>query len=113
MKNFSLSVFSFFLIMAISSCSGGASIPADKKDYIGNWSANGMKLDISKNGKVEYERKKENSTTSVSAPIQKFDGDDIVVGALGMNTVFDVTEKPHQVDGKWKMTVDGVELTRD
>lgn len=111
---------SALLILLLASCfsremenSGKASgIPADKKDYVGNWTSDSMTLDISAKGNVDYERKKGNSNTSVSAPIQEFKGDDFEAGLFGFNTRFHVSKKPHKEGGVWKMTVDGVELTR-
>ncbi len=116
-----LLVFSAFSVLLLVSCMGGGSgkkgtkssgIPADKKEYVGNWQSEEMQLDISEKGHVDYKRVNGSSTTSVSAPIQRFNGDDFEAGMFGFDTKFDVTEKPHEVDGSWKMTVDGVELTR-
>ncbi len=71
-----------------------------------------MSLSISKESKVDYERKKGSSTTSISGPLQGFEGDDFRVGIWKLSTTFVVSKPPHQVDGRWKMVVDGVELTR-
>lgn len=111
---------SALLILLLASCfskemknSGKTSdIPADKKDYVGNWTSDSMTLEISAQGNVDYARSKGNGNTSVSAPIQEFKGDDFEAGLFGFNTRFDVSEKPHKEGGVWKMTVDGVELTR-
>lgn len=92
---------------------GGSGIPEDKKDYVGIWVSENMTLNISPQGKVEYKKQVgANSSKSVKGPIQKFEGDNFVVGALGINTIFVVSEKPHETDGVTKMTVDGVELVK-
>lgn len=91
----------------------GISIPADKKDYIGYWTAPDMKLSISESGRVEYEKTNGGSKKSISAPIQKFEGNNFVVGALGINTTFVVSQPPAKdSSGTWTMVVDGVTLTK-
>ncbi len=71
-----------------------------------------MSLLITQDGSVAYERFKGGVKTSVNAPLKKFEGDNFVVG-MGMWTTTFVLSKPPQQDGRrWKMTVDGVELTR-
>lgn len=106
-----------FVLLVLFSCSFGETkaekIPEDKKDYIGAWASDEIYLEISENGSVDYKRESGGSTTSVNAPIQKFEGNNFVVGALGFNTTFIVSKVPHQENGVWMMTVDGRELTRD
>lgn len=109
------------LLFAVLACSGGSkdfSFPADKMDYIGNWSGefpNGsMELKIGRNGSVNYERKEGGSTKSISGgTISKFDGNDFEVKVLLVSTTFKVEKPPYQDGDKWKMVVDGVELSRD
>jgi hypothetical protein len=81
-------------------------------DYVGEWRSKEMGLLILADGTVAYKRLKGGGTTSVNGPLKEFVGDDFVVGVLFMTTTFDVSEPPHEVDGMWKMTVDGVQLTR-
>lgn len=116
------SVFALLLlIIAVVACSSGSkgpAIPDDKKDYIGNWQGrfpNGsMTLNIGTDGSVTYERKEGGSTKSISGgKISKFDGNDFEVTVLLVSTTFKVQEPPHRDGDKWKMTVDGVELTRE
>lgn len=105
------------LCLLISSCNlgslKGVPIPADKKELIGSWYSASMKLNIEENGHVTYERKKGMSTTSIDGPIQQFNKNTFIVGALGFNTTFVIQVDPHQENGVWKMTVDGEELIRD
>ncbi|MCO4293632.1 hypothetical protein NF867_12220 [Solitalea sp. MAHUQ-68] len=87
-------------------------IPKDKMNYVGRWESLSMKLVITKDGSVEYERMEGGSTKSVNGPLQKFAGNNFVVGALGITTTFVVSKPPHEESGTWKMTVDGEELQR-
>ncbi len=83
-----------------------------KKTFFGKWEGGGMKLYISSGGKVTYSRKKGSGTRSVTAPIKSFSKKKFKVGLLGLNTTFKINKAPHEEDGEWKMTIDGVELTR-
>ena len=98
------------LIALLSACS--QPLPQDKLSYVGKWQSNEMELLILADGSVVYKRIKGGSTTSIDAPLKEFDGDDFVVGVLFITTTFDVSVPPHEVEGVWKMTVDGVELSR-
>ncbi len=106
--------FAFICIVTLASCGiKGIPVPADKQDYVGVWKSSEIDLSISKGGRVKYEKHSGSMNKSLSAPIQKFEGNNFVVGALGINTTFVVSETPHQDStGTWKMTVDGVELTK-
>ncbi len=100
------------LALALLGCSGQP-LPDDKLDYAGNWEAEGFELMITKGGGVSYERVRDSGArTEINGPIKAWDGDDFSVGILMMTSTFEVSETPHEVDGVWKMTVDGVELTR-
>ena len=99
-----------FFIILLSGCADP--LPEDRLDYVGEWRSNEMGLLILADGSVSYKRLKGGATTSVSGPLKRFEGDDFVVGVLFMTTTFDVTEPPHEIGGAWKMTVDGVRLTR-
>ena len=91
----------------------GQPLPQDKREYAGDWRADQMRLMITPEGRCEYERRKPGGALAqISAPIQRFEGDNFVVGLGPFNTTFVVSKAPHIADGKWKMVVDGVELTR-
>ena len=102
------------ILCYISSCGlKGSGIPAGKEDYIGTWTSDNITLKISAGGRVDYKKQtSEVSSTSVNGPIQKFEGNNFIVGALGINTTFVVSELPHQEAGVIKMKVDGVELVK-
>ena len=102
----------FAAALALLAAGCGQPVPPDKAAYVGEWEQPTMYLLITADGSVSYKRVKGGATTSVDAPLKKFDGDNFEAGVGPMSTVFVVSKPPHQVDGKWKMVVDGVELTR-
>jgi hypothetical protein len=87
-------------------------LPKDRLGYAGEWQAPGVYLLITPDGRCEYQRKSGSSNVSIQAPIKRFEGDNFVVGVGFLTTTFVVSKPPASDDGKWKMTVDGVELTR-
>ena len=90
----------------------GEPLPTDKQAYAGEWRAQNVYLLITPDGRCEYERKRGTGNVSINAPIQRFEGDNFVVGLGPFTTTFHVNKAPRLEEGKWKMTVDGVELTR-
>lgn len=101
-------VFSIFLLLALSACS--KPLPADKSRYAGHWTGQDVVLVISADGTVNYQRRHDKGTTSVNAPIIRFEGDNFLVGLGPLNTLFVVQRAPYQEEGRWKMRVDGVDL---
>lgn len=102
-------------VLALAAYLAGCSdpIPMDKIEYAGEWRARGMRLLITPGGRCEYRRQRDGgASTSISAPIQRFEGDNFVVGVGLFSTTFVVSKPPRLVEGQWKMTVDGVVLTR-
>ena len=87
-------------------------MPPDKVAYVGTWRHTGMTLVITPGGRVQYERATGALEKSISAPIRRFEGDDLVVGLPGFSTTFLVERRPFNDGGEWKMMVDGVELVR-
>ena len=71
-----------------------------------------MVLLITQDGSVRYRRQKGAVNTSIDAPLKAFSGDDLVVGIGPLATTFRVSQPPHREGDRWKMVVDGVELTR-
>jgi hypothetical protein len=102
----------FSLLLGMLSACTGIPLPEDKRSYAGRWTNETVTLAIGEDGSVAYARREGSSRTTLNAPIQRFENEDFVVGILSFTTTFDVTEPPHEVDGKWVMTVDGVTLTR-
>jgi len=99
-----------FLALLLFGCA--EPLPEEKLHYAGEWQSQEMGLLILEDGTVAYKRLKSGATTSVNGPLKEFVGDDFVVGVLFFSTTFNVSEPPHEEAGVWRMTVDGVELTR-
>lgn len=102
------------LLLSIALTLAGCSepIPPEKLAYAGEWRGENVQLVITLEGAVQYERRSGASNVSVNAPIQRFEGDNFVVGVGPFNTTFVVSKPPHLVEGQYRMVVDGVELTR-
>ena len=98
------------LAWALSACS--KPIPPEKSAYVGDWRGTGMELSIYQEGSVEYTRVQGGSRKSINMPLKEFQGDNFVIGVGPLSTTFLVSPPPHQVGVDWKMTVDGVELTK-
>lgn len=98
------------LALLLTAC--GKPVPPEKAAYVGEWQEPAMYLLITQDGSVRYKRLKGGVTTSVDGPIKGFAGDDLEVGIGPMATTFKVSKPPFQEDGRWKMVVDGVALTR-
>ncbi len=87
-------------------------IPQERSAYVGEWHGASMDLRIEQDGRVAYRRWRGSVHTSIDAPLREFEGDNFIVGVGPLTTIFVVSAPPHEVDGNWKMTVDGVELTK-
>jgi hypothetical protein len=98
------------LVAVLAAC--GKPLPADKTNYAGAWRGGPISLLITAEGQVDYKRQENGRSTSINAPIKEFAGANMVVGVGPMATTFVVSVPPHQQGEVWKMTVDGVELTR-
>lgn len=107
-----LSIPAFFLMLLALLSGCARPLPQDRQQYVGHWRGPGVDLHIHADGRLAYKRTQGSSSTSIDAPIQKFEGDDFIVGVGPIGTRFDVSRAPHEVDGVWTMTVDGVELFR-
>ncbi|HEY8102420.1 MAG TPA: hypothetical protein VIF82_16900 [Burkholderiaceae bacterium] len=100
----------FLLAFALTSC--GKPVPLEKAAYVGEWQAQAMYLLITQDGSVSYKRLKGGVSTSIDAPLKEFVGDTFEVGVGPMATKFVINKPPYQEGDKWKMVVDGVELTK-
>lgn len=87
-------------------------VPKEKQAYVGEWNGTAMALLITQDGSVAYRRLEGGVTKSIDGPLKGFDGDNFVVGVGPIATTFIVSAPPRQEGGVWKMTVDGVVLTR-
>ena len=87
-------------------------IPADRAAYVGEWEGTGMTLEIDQGGQVYYKRVESGSSRSIDMPLVRFEGANFVVGFGPFTTTFVVSIPPHESNGAWLMTVDGVQLMR-
>jgi len=87
-------------------------VPPEKMAYVGDWQGKDMRIQLAKDGKVKYKRDQPNRKMDLSLDLQGFNGDNFDVGVTLIRSTFVVSKPPHREGGKWKMTVDGVELTR-
>jgi hypothetical protein len=97
-------------LLTLTAC--GQPVPNDKVAYVGEWESPTMSLVIPQSGNVRYKHVKGSTTTSVDAPLRKFEGDNLVVGLPFVSTTFEVSKPPFEEAGSWKMVVDGILLTR-
>jgi hypothetical protein len=104
--------FAAILFLSLCLCACGIAIPPEKSTYVGQWKAENMSLLITEHGYVQYQRSGKKGNVSIEGYLQNFDGNDFEVGLGPITTTFVVTQVPHQVNGTWKMVVDGVELSK-
>lgn len=98
------------LLLALAACT--RPVPVDQRDYIGHWQGEGVLLVIQANGHADYARARDNRRTSIEGPAHSFTTTGFRIGIGPLSARFKVQSPPTEVDGVWRMTVDGVELTR-
>lgn len=103
---------SMFVFLAALLAACARPVPPEKSAYVGHWKSPTMSLSITQAGRVEYRRTRGSVNTSIKGPLQGFDGDNFTVGIAMLKTTFVVSTPPHEDRGRWKMVVDGVEVTR-
>ena len=99
-------------LLLVAACGAGKPLPPDKAAYAGDWRAKDMRVVITLDGSVSYERRDGTNSKSINAPLQRFEGDNFVVGVGPLTTTFVVSKPPWRDEALWKMTVDGVELVK-
>lgn len=106
-----LALLALLFTLVLAAC--GKPVPADKQAYVGTWESTTTSLLIDASGRVIYKHQPSPSVSkSLDAPIKAYEGNDFIAGVGPLTTRFVVSVPPHQVNGNWKMTVDGQELTR-
>ncbi len=113
-----LSSFALAAGLFAGSAAWAGPVPADKMAYVGNWQGKDMQISLSKEGKVKYKRKQPGKDLDLSLDLLGFNGNNFdigveIMGSTSLRSTFVVSKPPHREGGKWKMTADGVELTRD
>ena len=84
----------------------------DKLDYVGLWRGGNELIEITEDGSVSYAKVRLNNTETIEGPIKEFTDEGFVVGYLFLTKKFKVDKPPYQEDGKWKMVLNGVEMTK-
>lgn len=104
----------YFVLAGLVAALGGCdeAIPKGKAAYVGKWQAKDASLEITQAGKVAFDRVEGGGHRKIEGPIKGFDGNNFDAGTGPITTSFKVSAPPHQADGKWLMTVDGVEYTK-
>lgn len=88
-------------------------VPEAHRDYVGHWRGDSMLLVISEGGHGDYERVRDRERVSIEGPVHGFDDDGFRIGIGPLGADFEVQSPPTLgEDGRWRMTVDGVELMR-
>jgi hypothetical protein len=103
------------LLIALLLAGCSTPLPPERAHYAGVWRNANTTLTITPQGRVLYRVERGNGfRKSIEAPIKQFDGKNFVVGLGPIATTFVVTQGPEQqADGRWTMTVDGIELVRE
>ena len=104
------SALALLLLMALAACT--QPVPVDQRDYIGHWQGEGVLLVIRADGHADYARARDSRRTSIEGPAHSFTTKGFRIGIGPLSASFRVQSPPREVDGTWRMTVDGVELTR-
>jgi hypothetical protein len=99
-------------LLALLLCACGKSVPPEKAAYVGEWTAPTMALLITQDGSVRYARQQQGVSRSMKGSLKGFAGDNFIVGLGPVSSTFSVSVAPHQEGEVWKMTVEGVELTK-
>lgn len=87
-------------------------VPVDHRDYIGHWQGDGVLLVIGPDGHGDYARVRDSRRTTIEGPAHSFTRRGFKIGIGPLSASFKVQSPPQQVDGIWRMTVDGTVLTR-
>lgn len=97
---------------AVARAEANKASPEYRRLFHGVWKGPGMELTITGKGQVRYKRNTGKGTRSFSGMLMEFRKDRFKAGVLGLGTTFKIDRPPHKEGETWKMTIDGVELTR-
>ena len=97
---------------AILGCGSPAPLPPEKSEYAGTWEGQGVRLQVTRDANVSYDRKKGAGNEHTEGPIAGWVGDDFVVGVMTQKTTFKVDTPPHEEAGTWTMVVNGDTIYR-
>lgn len=97
------------LSVSLFGCSDPVPLPPDKADYIGLWVAPDRYISIFSNGRLEYKEKLGFGMHNRTQGNFEFKGNTL---DTAMFASYIINEPPHEVNGQWKMVVDGVAYVR-
>lgn len=90
-----------------------AELAGPKKEYVGYWvSERASRMVIAPDGQFAFVKQEGGMNESFRAPIAAFRGNDIEIKPF-IAVVIAVTEPPHEVAGKWRMTARGITFYRE
>lgn len=103
------------MMFGLLACSTPQPLPADKAEFAGVWEGDGVRIEITNEGRVTYDRKKGAGNEHVEGPIAGWGEGSFVVGVMTQKTTIAVGQDPHKEGGTWTMVIDGdtVYRTRD
>src|SRR5687768_11180009 len=87
-------------------------VPPDKLEYVGHWQAPQMRLLITHDGSISYDKKDDSSSLSVKLSLRSFSSTGFTAGFGPFTTNFEVERPPRHDGTRWTMSVDGVELSK-
>ena len=95
------------LMFGLLACSTPQPLPADKAEFAGTWEGDGVRIEITTDGRVTYDRKKGAGNEHIEGPIAGWGEGNFVVGVMTQKTTIDVDEGPHEESGTWTMVING------
>ena len=98
------------LLVLVAACA--EPVPVQHGQYVGHWRGEGMRLVIRTDGHADYDRVQGTNRVSIEGNVHSFSEHGFRIGLGPFSADFDVQRQPHLSGGRWRMTVDGVELTR-
>lgn len=99
------------LLLTACGGNGGTAVPA--ADFVGDWSAPGVNLSLSADGRIAWRKVDEHgSANSIVAPLESFTVKRFSTGVWPFSASFRVDKPPIRDGSVWRMTIDGVELIR-
>ena len=94
-------------LLVLLGCSTPAPLPPDKASYVGTWEGDGVRIQITAEGRVSYDRKNGAGNEHIEGPIAGWRDESFVVGVMTQKTSFEVNRAPHQESGTWTMVLNG------
>ena len=95
------------LMFGLLACSTPQPLPAEKAEFAGTWEGDGVRIEITTDGRVTYDRKKGAGNEHIEGPIAGWGEGNFVVGVMTQKTTIDVDEGPHEESGTWTMVING------